>query len=134
MHFYTAFAVCLFILLLPIETESIFWRRRRRRRRNPPHPTPCPARDCTVNGWSSWSACTHLCGNSGTMTRTRRVLTSQSCSGTCPYNLRETIPCNRGHCQNGGTPQNRYCSCRTGYTGTCCARGEFILSPARSII
>ena len=120
MYAYKALVVSLFILLLSTETE--LWRRRRRRRR----PPPCPVRDCILSSWSNWSGCTHQCGNSGTMTRTKTIDTYPSCGGrSCPYPLSDSPKrCNRDKCRNGGTPRYGYCSCRPGYQGTCCEAGE----------
>ena len=106
-------------LLFPHECEP--WRRRRRRRA----PPPCKPRDCTVTSWTGWGPCSHQCGSSGTQRRTRAITSYQTCGGRCPYHLSEVRACNR-HCQNGGTPQNGYCSCRPGFTGTCCQQGELI--------
>ena len=110
--------ICLLLLLM--ETNSFFWRRRRRRR----SPPSCSAVNCQVGSWTSWSACSHQCGTSGTQERTRQQTQAASCGGTCPYSLRETQACNRDSCQNGGTPHSSGCSCRTGYGGTCCEQGE----------
>ena len=109
-------------LFLMIGPNSIFgWRRRRRRRRSPP---PCQAVNCLVGSWSSWSTCSYGCGTSGTQVRTRQVTRSQSCGGTCHYHFSESQACNRGNCRHGGTPHSSGCSCRTGYGGQCCDRGE----------
>ena len=118
----TTLCVVSFLLLLSAQ-ECEFWRRRRRRRR----PPPCSARDCVVTQWSGWSACSHRCGNSGTQKRTRTQSSAAACGGKCPYVFDETRGCNRNACPNGGTPQNGYCSCRTGYRGTCCELGELLL-------
>ncbi|KAI8488008.1 hypothetical protein Bbelb_341260 [Branchiostoma belcheri] len=53
--------------------------------------------------WTSWSACSAPCGNSGTQTRTAVVFgTATACY--------QTRPCNR-FCHNGGTPLATSCSC-----------------------
>jgi len=109
-------AICLLCLL----TEASAWRRRRRRR----SPPPCSAVNCQVGSWTSWSSCSHQCGTSGTQSRTRQQVQAASCGGTCPYSLSETQACNRDSCRNGGTPYSGGCSCRAGYGGTCCDRGE----------
>ena len=113
----TALMVFCFLFSL-MEINSIFWRRRRRRRSLP----PCGAVNCQVGSWTSWSACSHLCGTSGTRQRTRAVTQAASCGGTCPYSLGETQACNRDSCQYGGTPHRSGCRCRAGYGGTCCGQ------------
>lgn len=112
------FALCIVMLF----TQTNSWSRRRRRRRSPP---PCTPRDCTVSGWS-YGSCSYPCGTSGIKWRRRRVITSQSCGGRCPYRLSEPIPCNRGDCANYGTPHSTGCRCRQGFTGTCCEHGKCI--------
>ena len=97
------------------------WRRRRRRRRSPP---PRPPRPCRVGSWSSWSRCSHQCGNAGIQSRTRVKTVTECCGGRCPYHFRETRPCNRNACRNGGRPTNGRCNCNAGWTGTCCERGK----------
>ena len=111
-------AICLLYLL----TEASAWRRRRRRRRR--SPPPCSAVNCLVGSWSSWSSCSYSCGTSGTQARTRPIVQGASCGGTCPYHTYESRACNRGNCHYGGTPHSSGCSCRAGYGGTCCNRGE----------
>ena len=113
--------IAISLLLLMVETNSIFWSRRRRRRRSPP---PCSAVNCLVGSWTSWGSCSHQCGTSGTQTRTRQQTQAASCGGSCPYTLSETRACNRGNCQNGGTPHSGGCSCRVGYDGMCCDQGK----------
>ncbi|XP_068691216.1 prestalk protein-like [Montipora foliosa] len=101
------------VLLLP--ENAILWRRRRRRR------APAPV-NCQVGSWTSWGSCSYLCGDSGTQTRTRAITVAAAHGGTCSYHLSESQACNRGNCQNGGTPHSTGCSCRAGYTGTCCSQ------------
>ena len=109
-------------LLLCIGINPIFsWRRRRRRRFSLP---PCNPVNCQVGSWSVWSSCSHHCGTSGTQNRRRQKTSSAQCGGQCPYHLVETQACNRGNCHNGGTPNSGGCSCRLGYEGTCCEKGE----------
>lgn len=72
---------------------------------------------CNVNPWSQWSACTHPCGISGIQTRTRPKDSSKN-DKYCP--LREDRPCNRGNCQNGGTPNLQGCACFQQFSGRCC--------------
>ncbi|XP_078343057.1 uncharacterized protein LOC144628816 [Oculina patagonica] len=107
-------AVTLLLLVFVSGVES--WRRRRRRR----SPPPCTPRTCQVSSWSTWSPCSHQCGTSGTYTRKRTITVAASCGGPCPFPLSQTRPCNRGKCQNAGTPTSKGCSCRPGYQGTCC--------------
>lgn len=97
------------------------WRRRRRRRSPPPDPPPRP---CQVGSWSSWSACSHQCGNAGTKSRSRSKTVTECCGGSCIYHLSETMNCNRNACRNGGTPTYGRCNCNAGWTGTCCERGR----------
>ncbi|XP_031560747.1 uncharacterized protein LOC116296797 isoform X2 [Actinia tenebrosa] len=107
----------LLLLLIMFLRDGEAWMRRRRRRRAPP---PCHARDCQLSEWSHWSVCLHRCGNAETRYRTRTKTADEACGGTCYYNFREESNCNMYPCQNGGTPSYGQCSCRTGYTGTCC--------------
>ena len=111
-------AVTLLLLVLARDTE--LWRRRRRRRA----PPPCPARNCQVGSWSSWSACSHQCGTSGTQRRSRSKTVVEACGGTCHYPLTQNRACNRDACKNSGTPHSSGCSCRPGYRGTCCESGK----------
>ena len=110
-----------FCFLLSLTEITSWWGRRRRRRYQPP---PCGAVDCQVDSWTSWSACSHQCGTSGTQHRTRTVTQAASCGGSCPYSLRQTQACNRDGCHYGSTPHSSGCSCRTGYGGTCCGQGK----------
>ena len=113
-------------LLLCIEINSTFsWRRRRRRR------APCYPINCKVGSWSVWSSCSHPCGTNGTQNRTRQKTFSAQCGGQCPYHLVVTRSCNRGNCHNGSTPNSGGCSCRLGYEGTCCEKGESFLKNLR---
>lgn len=111
-------AVALLLLVLARDTEP--WRRRRRRRA----PPPCPVRNCQVGSWSSWSACSHQCGTSGTQSRRRSKTVVEACGGTCHYPLDQNRACNRDACQHSGTPHSTGCSCRPGYGGTCCESGK----------
>ena len=111
-------AVTLLLLVLARDTE--LWRRRRRRRA----PPPCPARNCQVGSWSSWSACSHQCGTRGTQRRSRSKTVVEACGGTCHYPLDQNRACNRDACKNSGTPHSSGCSCRPGYRGTCCESGK----------
>lgn len=107
--------VSLLVFLVILATECETWRRRRRRRFVPP-PRP---RHCVVSGWSAWSACSQPCGNNGLQSRTRTVKIPPANGGRrCPA-LSEQRACNR-FCHNGGSPQASRCSCRPGFSGTCC--------------
>ena len=109
-------------LLLCIGINPIFsWRRRRRRRFSLP---PCNPVNCQVGSWSVWSSCSHHCGTSGTQNRRRQKTSTAQCGGQCPSHLVEMRLCNRDNCHNGGTPNSGGCSCRLGYEGTCCEKGE----------
>lgn len=74
----------LFIVILVTYISASVSRKRRE----------CGERDCVVNHWSSWSACTAVqCGQSGTRQRTRTVHTSSWCNGKpCP-SLLQIAPC-----------------------------------------
>ena len=113
-------AYIIIVSLLQAQFGAFGWRRRRRRRRAP----VCSRTNCLVSSWSSWSACSHKCGTTGVQTRTRSKTRSESCGGTCPYQLTGCRSCNRNACKNGGTPKPGYCSCTKGWTGTCCEQGE----------
>ena len=65
------------------------WRRRRRRRRR------CPVKNCDITSWSFWSSCsTDQCGQQGSQSRSRMIVSKPSCGGTeCPDNLFETRQC-----------------------------------------
>lgn len=123
-------AVTLLLLVLARDTEP--WRRRRRRRA----PPPCPVRNCQVGSWSSWSACSHQCGTSGTQSRRRSKTVVEACGGTCHYPLNQNRACNRNACQHSGTPHSTGCSCRPGYGGTCCESGKLkkLLNHSRRLI
>ncbi|XP_046857354.1 thrombospondin type-1 domain-containing protein 7B-like [Xenia sp. Carnegie-2017] len=112
------FLVFLFILLL-LAFEGNCWRRRRRRRwwrRR----RRCPASNCGVSHWSSWSSCSHQCGLSGVQTRTRKKTRTESCGGSCPYSFTQTRACNRNNCGNRGWSWYGRCICNSCWTGTCC--------------
>ncbi|KAL9987463.1 hypothetical protein ACROYT_G001776 [Oculina patagonica] len=70
------------------------------------------------------------------MSRTRSIETAQSCGGSCPYYLYESQSCNGGGCNHGTPESSGGCSCRTGYTGTCCDQdiNECELSPPPTCI
>ena len=63
----------------------------------PPSPQPPVSPDCTVSGWSDWSACSLTCGG-GTQTRTRTVTKQPTAGGqSCP-SLTDTQSCNTQGC------------------------------------
>jgi len=107
----------LLVLLLVISDRAQGWRRRRRRR--------CPVANCVVSHWSSWSGCTVVCGSAGGQWRSRYVVRGASCGGSCPYALSQYQACNRW-CYNGGTLQQTWCSCKSGYSGQCCKGGKHL--------
>ncbi|XP_068740906.1 spondin-1-like [Montipora capricornis] len=76
----------LFFILLLVPHDTDGWRRRRRRR--------CPAADCKVSSWNSWSSCsTDTCGQQGLQRRSRTVTSSASCGGAACPTLDETRQC-----------------------------------------
>ena len=115
------------VLLLLTETNS--WRRRRRRRssRRRRVTSPCAgSRDCSVSSWSGWSSCSWPCGLSGVKRRSRYITISAVNCGTCPYSFSESQNCNRepSLCLHGSIRNYRGCTCRAGWTGTCCGTGK----------
>ena len=90
-------------------TKGLFWRR------------SCSSRNCRWGGWSQWTSCTAVCGNSGTKTRYRGIAEHASCGGSgCSGPSSQTVECNR-FCYNGGTPQSTYCTCPDDFRGDCCS-------------
>ena len=123
------------VVMLFMETNSVFWRRRRRRRAPPP-PDPCAgSRDCSVSSWSGWSSCSWPCGLSGVKTRSRTITSSAVNCGTCPYSLSETVSCNTDPslCLHESTRTSNGCHCRDGWTGTCCGDGKLICDHKRVV-
>ncbi|KAJ7365983.1 hypothetical protein OS493_002725 [Desmophyllum pertusum] len=107
------FVLCIAALFT---TASSFWDRRRRS-------TPtCSSSDCQVGSWSSWGSCSYPCGTSGTRWRSRSKTRSESCGGSCPYQLSESQVCNRYKCNppNSVGSHSTGCYCRAGFAGTCC--------------
>ena len=94
----------------------------------PPAQPTCSPRNCEIK-WSSWSSCSHKCGNSRVHTRTVHKTETESCGGTCTYPAGPyTKQCEGGHgCQNRGTPTDGGCLCLSGWSGTCCETGEHAL-------
>ena len=83
------------ILVATLAFAPSFDAQSRRRRRS------CTPRNCQVSHWSSWNLCsTNQCGQQGSQSRSRTVVSSPGCGGAqCP-NLHETQQC------NGSTPIN----------------------------
>lgn len=80
----------------------------------------CPI-DCTVSGWSDYSACSTTCGGNGVMIRTRlTVSTAKNGGAACPA-LKEERPCNMGpcpvHCELTAWSKWTMCSHSCGTTG-----------------
>ena len=108
-------------------------RERRRIVRLPPNcgGTPCPSLvdvvpckgdsrvDCQLSSWSSWSACSLLCG--GVQTSTRYVVAKEQCGGTpCNSTSSKARACKVTGCLNQGILVDGQCSCISGYYGACC--------------
>lgn len=85
------FTVLILLMLFCLTSDCDAWRRRRRRRA----PPPCPVKNCDITLWSYWSYCsTDQCGQQGSQSRSRTVVSEPSCGGTeCPDNLSETRQC-----------------------------------------
>ena len=86
------FTVVILLVLFCLTSDCDAWRRRRRRRRVP---VPCPVKNCDITLWSYWSCCsTGQCGQQGSQSRTRTVVSEPACGGTeCPDNRIETRQC-----------------------------------------
>lgn len=80
-----------FTLVVMVDQTEGLWRRRRRRRRS------CSARSCDVSSWSWWSSCSQSCGW-GRQSRSRDVISSASCGGSCPYALYGSQSCINRYC------------------------------------
>ncbi|KAJ7380318.1 hypothetical protein OS493_011040 [Desmophyllum pertusum] len=75
---------------------------------------PCCPRDCQVNSWGSWGACSEKCAV-GSKQRARTIKISKRCRGKdCPT-LKETSQCGTSNngCQHKCS--NGVCSCNAGY-------------------
>lgn len=90
-----------------------WWARRRRH---------CHKTNCVPGSWSSWSACSHSCGPSGTQYSRRPIIKPAKCGGTC-VTTHGARACNR-FCLNGGTLTHKSCHCKYGYSGVCCEKGH----------
>ena len=117
------FVLCIAALFT---TASSFWDRRRRSSRRRRSTPTCSSSDCQVGSWSSWGSCSYPCGTSGTRWRSRSKTRSESCGGSCPYQLSESQVCNRYKCNppNSVGSHSTGCYCRAGFAGTCCGSGE----------
>lgn len=123
----TSFFVVLCLVMLFNESSSWWWRRRRTARRSPssvPQPPACIPRQCTISSWTSWKSCSCPCGYACQKTRQRWIVTVQNSCGSCPYSFSQSKSCNKNRCLNRGRELSYGCSCRRGWTGTCCKDGE----------
>ena len=118
-------AIIMLIFLVKYGAEG-WWRGRRS--------PSCHRRDCTVSQWSTWGHCSHRCGNSGIQSRHRIKTRDESCGGQCHYVFTQSRSCNRNACRNGGTPQESYCSCPSGWTGTCCEQASTRKNDGKGIV
>ena len=77
------------ILVATLAFAPSFDAQSRRRRRS------CTPRNCQVSHWSSWNPCsTNQCGQQGSQSRSRTVVSSPGCGGAqCP-DLHEARHCN----------------------------------------
>ncbi|XP_078573543.1 SCO-spondin-like isoform X2 [Branchiostoma floridae x Branchiostoma japonicum] len=83
----------------------------------------CCPRNCQWHNWSSWSACTASCGNSGTRSRTRSIAVSASCAGrACVGGTSESKSCYGGCCPRNCQLHNwstwSACTASCGNSGT----------------
>ena len=62
-----------------------------------PMPTPAPLGNCTISGWSPWSACNSSCGPGWTF-RTRTIVNNPNISRPCNVSLSEEINCTNPAC------------------------------------
>ena len=95
------------------------------RRRGGSSRPSCSPRTCRVSSWSSWTECSHRCGNAGVKAHYRYKEQSESCGGLCPYHLSESTQCNRDRCKHYIMQVSGGCLCMPGWKGTCCYDGEF---------
>ncbi|XP_071943927.1 SCO-spondin-like [Antedon mediterranea] len=84
----------------------------------------CAPTDCVWEEWSSWSPCAPECGTQRIQTRTRRILTPESCGGLeCIGETFQNQTCS-SICFNGGTPDDNQCLCPPSFNGECCGSCE----------
>lgn len=58
-----------------------------------------PPIDCKVSNWNDWGPCTKECGEGGTQTRNRTIITQPKYNGKkCPTELIQTQNCNERRC------------------------------------
>ena len=78
-------------------------------------------KDCVLSQWTSWGSCSQPCGNDGISMRSRTKVKGDQddCIG---QTLKEFKDCNR-ICYNDGVPHATGCTCKAGFTGTCCKNG-----------
>ena len=81
--------------------------------------------NCRYSSWTSWTICTHKCGNAGTQSRSRHITNSGGWFGkNCKGDRSNERSCNR-RCRNGGTPLYRKCRCSDAYWGDCCENCKY---------
>ncbi|XP_078376013.1 spondin-1-like [Oculina patagonica] len=96
--------------------------------------------DCQLSSWSEWSACTTLCGVSGTQSSSRHRIALEQYGGTCTSTFRKTRTCPDLSCLNGGSLQDGTCFCKEGYSGECCQKEAnkhllaMILTPCLTLV
>ena len=91
-------------------------------------PPICSLRDWVLTSWSRWIDCTFSCGKMARQWRQRRAFKLTNCFGFSPYLYRLDVlvqirSCNQ-RCYNGGTLKDIWCSCKQGFSGRCCEKGE----------
>ena len=91
-------------------------------------PPICSLRDWALTSWSRWIDCTFSCGKMARQWRQRRAFKLTNCFGFSPYLYRLDVlvqirSCNQ-RCYNGGTLKDIWCSCKQGFSGRCCEKGE----------
>eukprot|EP01060_Flectonema_neradi_P029716 TRINITY_DN4167_c0_g1_i2.p1 TRINITY_DN4167_c0_g1~~TRINITY_DN4167_c0_g1_i2.p1 ORF type:complete len:469 (+),score=56.60 TRINITY_DN4167_c0_g1_i2:48-1454(+) len=77
-----------------------------------PAPTPAPLGNCTISGWSPWSACNSTCGPGWTF-RTRTIVNNPNISKPCNVSLYEETNCTNPACTPVPAVANQTCN----YTG-----------------
>ena len=91
-------------------------------------PPICSLRDLALTSWSPWIDCTFSSGKMARQCRRRQRFKLTNCFGNSQYPYRLDVlvqirSCNQ-RCYNGGTLQNIWCSCKQGFSGFCCEKGE----------